>query len=115
MNLNESKVKVKKAFPFPGMLDGSFDSALDNISNTIQKHIERGSKILDFGSGSCEKTAVIQCLGYECSAFDDFGDEWHRQGRDHANLGSWRGNANAAPAQPHRSCVSCRRPRRYRH
>ena len=80
MNINDSKIKVKKAFPFPGFVDDSFNGALDNIANTIQQHLESGSKILDFGSGSCDKTAVIQCLGYECSAFDDLGDDWHRKG-----------------------------------
>ena len=80
MNINDSKIKVKKAFPFPGFVDDSFNGAVDNIANTIQKHLKSGSKILDFGSGSCDKTAVIQCLGYECSAFDDLGDDWHRKG-----------------------------------
>ena len=48
-----------------------------NISNTIKKYLDCGSKILDFGSGPCDKTAVIQSLGYKCSAFDDLQDDWH--------------------------------------
>lgn len=36
-----------------------------------------GAEILDFGAGSCDKTAVLQELGYRCSAFDDLQDPWH--------------------------------------
>lgn len=32
---------------------------------------------MDFGAGPCDKTAVLQMLGYRCSAYDDFNDEWH--------------------------------------
>jgi SAM-dependent methyltransferase len=33
---------------------------------------------LDFGSGPCDKTAILQLLGFDCSAYDDLQDDWHQ-------------------------------------
>lgn len=79
MRIEECKKKVKKEFPFPGYVDNVLSGLVDNIANTISKYLNPGAKILDFGSGPCDKTAIMQCLGYECSAFDDLLDDWHRR------------------------------------
>lgn len=79
MKLEDCKKQVRNEFPFPGYIDNALNDVVDNIANTIKKYLVHGSKILDFGSGPCDKTAVIQCLGYECSAFDDLHDDWHRK------------------------------------
>lgn len=71
--------QVNIKFPFPNYIDDKFYNVVYNISKTIRKYIEPGAKILDFGSGPCDKTAVIQCLGYQCFAFDDLLDNWHRE------------------------------------
>jgi 2-polyprenyl-3-methyl-5-hydroxy-6-metoxy-1,4-benzoquinol methylase len=76
VEVDNAKKKVREQFPFPGYLDNSLDIAA-NIASVIKKYLQPGAKILDFGSGALDKTAVIQCLGYECSAFDDLQDEWH--------------------------------------
>ena len=73
---NIARKKVREQFPFPGYIDNSLNIAA-NIASVIKKYLQPGAKILDFGSGSLDKTAVIQCLGYECSAFDDLQDEWY--------------------------------------
>ena len=80
VRIEDCKKKVSKEFPFPGYIDNALGDALDNIANTIDKYLDSGAKILDFGSGPCDKTAVIQCMGYDCSAFDDLLDDWHRKG-----------------------------------
>lgn len=49
-----------------------------NIANTVRRYLQPGSKILDFGSGPCDKTAVLQLLGFQCSAYDDLQDDWHQ-------------------------------------
>jgi len=79
MRIEDCKNKVKKEFPFAGYVDNALSGVVDNIACTIKKYLNPPAKILDFGSGPCDKTAVIQCLGYECSAFDDLLDDWHRK------------------------------------
>lgn len=79
MRIEDCKKKVEKEFPFPWYLTHVSYQIVDNIANTVNKYLNPGRKILDFGSGPCDKTAIIQCLGYECSAFDDLLDDWHRK------------------------------------
>jgi len=79
MSIEDCKKKVQKEFPFPGYIDNTLDTVENSLLNIINKYLDYGSKILDFGSGPCDKTAVIQCAGYECSAFDDLLDDWHRK------------------------------------
>ena len=76
VDVEKAQRKVREAFPFPGYMDNALAIAA-NIANVIKRYIKPGSKILDFGSGALDKTAVAQCLGYVCSAFDDLQDEWH--------------------------------------
>jgi len=49
-----------------------------NVATTVCRHLPTGARILDFGSGPCEKSAIVQLLGYKCSAFDDLQDDWHK-------------------------------------
>jgi SAM-dependent methyltransferase len=76
MNFEHARKIVEKRFPYDGYMDISNDSYV-NITNTITKYLKPKARILDFGSGPCDKTAIIQQLGYQCSAFDDLGDDWH--------------------------------------
>ncbi len=73
----EAKLTVKKRFPFEGYIDRAVDSYV-SIAKTVLKHLEPSARILDFGSGPCDKTAVLQTLGFKCSACDDLQDNWHR-------------------------------------
>lgn len=68
---------MRERFPFPTYLD-PVDEGYLSIAKTIVRHLQPGDKILDFGSGPCDKTAVIQLLGYQCSASDDLQDYWHQ-------------------------------------
>ena len=67
---------VKEQFPFQGYMDGLYPVYI-SMAKTVMHYLEPGSKILDFGSGPCDKTGVLQSLGYECSAYDDLQDHWH--------------------------------------
>jgi len=49
-----------------------------NVANTVVRHLQPGSRLLDFGSGPCDKTAILQLLGFECYAYDDLQDDWHQ-------------------------------------
>ncbi len=67
---------VQKAFSFPEYIDYT-QYACANIATTVLRHVPIGLRILDFGSGPCDKTATLSVLGYCCSAIDDLNDEWH--------------------------------------
>jgi SAM-dependent methyltransferase len=41
---------------------------------TLDRHLARGAKILDFGAGLCDKSALAQRGGYSVVAYDDFGN-----------------------------------------
>jgi SAM-dependent methyltransferase len=53
--------------------------AYRHIVETVQRHLAPESRILDFGAGMCDKTAVVQLMGYRCAAFDDFGNPLHQE------------------------------------
>lgn len=66
-------------FPFQEyMITGTeVESAYLNIANTVLRYLRPGDKILDFGCGPCDKTSVLQFLGFQCSGYDDLQDDWH--------------------------------------
>lgn len=52
--------------------------AYSTVARTALKYLEPGAQILDFGCGPCDKTAILQDLGFRCSGFDDLNEDWHR-------------------------------------
>lgn len=77
MTPEEALQLVREEFPFEGYIDPA-NSAYLNIAKTVLFYLEPGDKILDFGSGPCDKTAVVATLGFKCSAYDDLQDDWHK-------------------------------------
>jgi SAM-dependent methyltransferase len=71
--------KVVERFPFPGYFDPFLKGHL-SVAQTVMRYLAPGSRLLDFGAGSADKTAVLAALGYKCTAIDDLGDEWHKLG-----------------------------------
>ena len=67
---------VERRFPFRGYMRPE-RGAYHNIARTILRHLHPGDRILDAGAGPADITAVLQCLGFRCSAFDDLSDRWH--------------------------------------
>jgi SAM-dependent methyltransferase len=80
MQPTEAIELVKKRFPFEGyMTYGSENKgAYATVAKTVTKYLKPGSRILDFGCGPCDKTAIVQALGFQCAAYDDLQDDWHR-------------------------------------
>jgi SAM-dependent methyltransferase len=72
---------MRAAYPFPDRLR-PHDAQYRVVAETVTRHLAPGSRILDFGAGACDKTAVLQMLGFQCSAYDDLADPWHL---DHDN------------------------------
>ena len=69
---------TKQAFPFKGYIHSGSEGAYLNIAKTVLRYLQPGSKILDFGCGPCDKTSVLQYLGFKCSGYDDLQDDWHK-------------------------------------
>ena len=57
-----------KNFPFRGYIrqDSANRGVYMSIADTVKRYLRPGSKILDFGSGACDKTLVLKHLGYDC-------------------------------------------------
>ncbi|HEY6464769.1 MAG TPA: methyltransferase domain-containing protein [Candidatus Acidoferrales bacterium] len=68
---------VIRGFPFRGYMEPMRD-AYEAISANCLRLLPPGSRILDFGAGPCEKAAILSLLGYQCTAVDDFKDDWHQ-------------------------------------
>ncbi len=78
MNILQAIEKVRDRYPFPEEFV-LIEQGAQVVARTVSRYLEPGARILDFGSGGCSKTAVLQMLGYDCSAYDDLDDCWHRE------------------------------------
>jgi len=79
MDIKRAIETVHNQFPFEGYVNFE-NGAYTHIANTVLAHLKPGSTILDFGCGPCDKTAVLQTLGFKCTGYDDLQDDWHRFG-----------------------------------
>ncbi len=77
MDIDGAIARVQAAFPVPGYMDGAGLGSYRSIALTVEKYLPQGGRILDFGCGPMDKTAVIRELGYTCAGFDDLNDPWH--------------------------------------
>jgi SAM-dependent methyltransferase len=78
-DLERVAAKVIERFPFADYFDPFLSGHL-SIAQTVSRYLAPGSRLLDFGAGPADKTAVLAALGYKCTAIDDLGDEWHKRG-----------------------------------
>lgn len=76
MTAVEALRKVQQAFPFKDYIIPECGS-YTHIAEVVSRRLPEGSSIFDFGSGPCDKTAVLSLMGYRCSACDDLQDHWH--------------------------------------
>lgn len=86
MKPTEAFQRIKDTFPFPEYIGSIYEGTYINIAKTVLRHLESGSRILDFGAGPCDKTAVLQLLGFRCVAYDDLQDHWHKVGNNAAKI-----------------------------
>lgn len=81
MTIDEAIRRTIETFPFEGYMtpeEGKRKGVYFNVADTVLRHLQPGSAILDFGCGPCDKTAILQFLGFHCSAYDDLQDDWHK-------------------------------------
>lgn len=79
---------VKKRFPFPGYMSGDL-AAYHTVADVVSRYLKAGDRLLDFGSGPCDKTAVAAALGVTCDAVDDLGDDWYQRGTNVTKIQSF--------------------------
>lgn len=79
MNHENLMTTLKNKFPFKNYIhENSSGDIYKTIFYVSNKYLKTKSRVLDFGSGPCDKTALIALLGHDCTAFDDLQDEWHK-------------------------------------
>lgn len=80
MTIDEAIRCTIDEFPFKGYMnpENTVKRAYSNIADTALRYLQTGATILDVGCGPCDKTAILQFLGFHCSAYDDLQDDWHK-------------------------------------
>jgi SAM-dependent methyltransferase len=78
-NVDEAIANVERAFPIPGYTRQNV-AAYRTLAYVALEYLSPASRILDIGSGPCDKAAVLQQLGFRCVAVDDLNDPWHKEG-----------------------------------
>ena len=71
---------VLSTFPMPEYLDCPKQKAVlafEVLADIALRYLKPGDRVLDFGCGPADKTAVLQAMGMKCSGFDDWSDDWH--------------------------------------
>lgn len=76
--IEEAVQHVMNIFPFGAEYMRPEHARYQDVAATVLRYLKPGSTILDFGCGPCDKTAVLQSLGFRCSACDDLEDDWHK-------------------------------------
>lgn len=96
MNIDQAITRAVNEFPFPGYMtpNNTIGSAYPHIAKTVLRYLKPDSSILDFGSGPCDKTAVLQFLGFHCSAYDDLQDDWHKMSGNREKILSFARQCN---------------------
>ena len=80
MTPQQAYQRAAALFPFAGRMAAKLPerSVYATIAAAASRHLGPGSRILDFGCGACDKTAVLQFLGFKCAGYDDLQDAWHQ-------------------------------------
>ena len=72
MTIDEAIRCTIDEFPFKDYViqenAASSKGSYSNIADTALRYLQPGSTILDIGCGPCDKTAILQFLGFHCSA-----------------------------------------------
>jgi len=86
LNENQAWEAVLERFPFEGYIPVARKHAYVEMPRAIKRYLPVGSEILDFGAGSCDKTAMMSLQGFNVTAFDDWGDDWYTFGDNESKI-----------------------------
>lgn len=76
LTAREAVEHLRRRFPFEHYTD-ALEATYFTVAEVLLRHLSPGDRVLDFGSGPCDKTAVAQALGFRSAATDDLQDDWH--------------------------------------
>lgn len=79
---------IERDFPIEGYV-AKDPAPYGTVADVVAVHMNAGDRLLDFGSGPCDKTAVASRLGVACTAVDDFGDAWYHEANHMQTIRSW--------------------------
>jgi len=68
--------RLNEEFPFSGYIRSARKPGYFNMVNKVVQWSGRAAKILDFGAGPCDKTALFSLIGMKVTAFDTLRDAW---------------------------------------
>ena len=78
--------EVQNVFPFGSeYLEGKLKRNI-YIIKELEMRCPEGSKILSIGAGPCDLEAILSKLGYDVTAIDDLGDQWHILGQNRTRI-----------------------------
>ena len=100
LSLDEAWQWVNREFPFSDYIPAARKESYFEITQAVAKWLPIGSHILDFGAGPCDKTAMLSLTGYEVTAFDDLGDDWHNFGDNRKKILDYATNAGIKYVTP---------------
>ena len=86
LNENEAWQTVIANFPFDDYIPIARKHAYVEMPRAIKRYLNTGAEILDFGAGSCDKTAMMSLQGFKVTAFDDWGDDWYTFGDNESKI-----------------------------
>ncbi len=69
---------LNEKFPFTGYIRPARKSGYFEMVRKVVKWSGLNAKVLDFGAGPCDKTAMFSLAGMEVMAFDNLQDAWHK-------------------------------------
>ena len=76
--LEDAWTEVVTKFPFKGYIQSARKSGYFEMVRKVVKWSGRDAKVLDFGAGPCDKTALFALIGMEVEAYDTLQDAWHQ-------------------------------------
>ena len=79
MTNEEALEWLKARFPFKDYIDNN-TAPYFTVGDVVRKYLNPGDRLFDLGSGPCDKTAIAQAMGVQCTAVDDLADDWHKAG-----------------------------------
>jgi len=76
MDVHWEKINVE--FPFKGYIQPSRKTGYYDMVKKVVKWSGVDARVIDFGAGPCDKTALFSLVGMDVVAFDNLEDAWHK-------------------------------------
>ena len=84
--LENAWVVLSKLFPFSGYIREPRKVGYFEMVRYVAKWSSLDAKVLDFGAGPCDKTALFSLVGMQITAVDDMQDAWHKLNRNREKI-----------------------------